>query len=391
MSVRRHELDWLRVMAILMLVVYHSGRVFDQSDFYVKNPTLSQGMQVFIDFVGVWAMPLFFFIAGAAAWFALQKRTRTEFVSERVKRLLLPLLLGILLIVPPQLFCVYVQKAGNPHSYLSFYRYLFSVPPFTQITAGHVGDAFITGFTWEMGHLWFVFFLIIFSLVTLPFFLSLKQGRWRNVRLKLANQSERRGWLVFLFAIPFMAVFPLALQAEENVARFMLVIPFVVGFLFYSDERFGRAVERHLWKALAGAVMFSGVLGALSGAGLAEASGGGVLLFGGLAGLDCWLWMLAIVGLARRKLNFSNRVLEYASEASYPFYILHQTVIVALALGIVQLEAALALKYLLLVIVSFGCTAAIYELLVRRWDATRFLLGMKPLERQPEVEPPQVA
>ncbi len=389
MAVRRHELDWLRAMAIVMLVIYHSGRIFDQGDFYVKNTTLSAGMQFFVNFVGIWAMPLFFFIAGAAAWFALQKRPWTEFLSERTKRLVLPFFLGVLLIVPLQVFCVYVQKAGNPHSYLSFYKYLFTVHPYTQITAGQIDNALITGFTWETGHLWFILYLFVFSLIALPLFMSLKEGRLRSARLALAGCCSAKGWTVFLFAVPFAVVFPIALQIREDLSRLFLIVPFVLGFVVYSDERVGLAVERSRWAALFAAVGLAGVLAfmpALDSAGTAVRP-----LLGGLIGLDCWFWILAFIGAARRKLNFNNSLLEYASEGSYPFYVLHQTVIVVLALGIVELEMTLALKYFLLVIASFICTLGVYELLVRRWNASRFLLGMKPLDRPTTAEPPQPA
>jgi hypothetical protein len=68
MTERRYELDWLRVLAVILLVFFHSGRVFDFGDFYVKNGVLNVGIQIFVSFVSVWFMPLFFLIAGGAAY-----------------------------------------------------------------------------------------------------------------------------------------------------------------------------------------------------------------------------------------------------------------------------------------------------------------------------------
>ena len=191
LSERRYELDWLRVLAVLLLIFFHSARVFDFGDFYVKNDTLSFGMEVFVVFIDLWFMPLFFSIAGAAAFFALARRSGGKFLSERTKRLLVPFVFGMLVIVPPQIFCVYLQKPGNPASYISFWKYQFSVPPFTQIIAGKVDDALITAYTWETGHLWFIQYLFVFCVVALPLLAVDEKGKARAARVKDSPRSAR--------------------------------------------------------------------------------------------------------------------------------------------------------------------------------------------------------
>lgn len=103
---RRHELDWLRVLAVLLLIYFHSARVFDFGDFYVKNGVLNKPLQAFVSFVDIWFMPLFFFIAGAASYFALRKRSGKQYAGERSKRLLVPFVFGTLVIAAPQVYCV---------------------------------------------------------------------------------------------------------------------------------------------------------------------------------------------------------------------------------------------------------------------------------------------
>ncbi len=120
-----------------------------------------------------------------------------------------------------------------------------------------------------------------------------------------------------------------------------------------------------------------------------EMTGASVVLWGPWAGFAAWLWLITFVGTGRRSLNFSNRTLEYANEGSYPFYILHQTVIVALALGVIELGVPMILKYLLLTTASLLLTLAAYDLLIRRWRPVRLLFGMRPPPRQALAKPPE--
>lgn len=394
MGERRYELDWLRVLAVLLLIFFHSGRVFDLGDFYVKNSSLSEAMEGFITFIDLWFMPLFFFIAGAAAYFALMKRSGKTFLFERTKRLLVPFVFGMLVIIPPQIFCVYLQKPGNPASWIAFWKYQVSVPPLTQITAGKVGDALITAFTWETGHLWFILYLFVFCLLAFPLLKSMKEGRLRGPGDRLAAFCERRSWGVFLLAFPvIVATIFMLLLDDDTFGRLFLVFPFLIGFLVYSNPGFGRAIDRVRVKALALAVAGTVLLAVVLLVGDVDTSSLGVslLLFGPWIGLETWLWILSFVGLARKYLNFDNRTLAYANEGSYPFYILHQTVIVALALGIVELNTPFPLKYALLVLASLVLTAATYDALVRRWRATRFLFGMRPLKKRAAERLPDAA
>lgn len=97
-----------------------------------------------------------------------------------------------------------------------------------------------------------------------------------------------------------------------------------------------------------------------------------------LRSLAVWATMLGFVGLAQRYWNTRSRLWRYSAEAAYPFYILHQTVILLLAYLVVQLGWGVPLKYALLVFASLTATLLAYDLLVRRWGPVRFLFGMKP-------------
>ena len=99
-----------------------------------------------------------------------------------------------------------------------------------------------------------------------------------------------------------------------------------------------------------------------------------------LRAFNSWFWLFAILGFASRRLDFNNHVLKYAGEAVLPFYILHQSVIIVIGYFIIDWTAAVALQYLFLTISSFITIMALYELFVRRFNALRFLFGLKPLK-----------
>jgi fucose 4-O-acetylase-like acetyltransferase len=103
---RRYDIDWLRTIAVLLLFTYHTTRIFDDSqDFYIKNAIESANLtRIFINSVSPWHMPLFFLLAGASTWFALRFRSGRMYTKERFKRLLIPLIFGLLVIVPPQTY-----------------------------------------------------------------------------------------------------------------------------------------------------------------------------------------------------------------------------------------------------------------------------------------------
>jgi fucose 4-O-acetylase-like acetyltransferase len=126
---RRYDIDWLRVFAVLLLIPFHTAQLFNNHDFYVKNSELSAiGMDMFTLFVHQWHMPLFFFVSGAATWFALGFRTKGQYLGERGKGLLIPLVFGTLVLIPPQVYCMRLNgfAFGRSSSYIfqgSYFRF----------------------------------------------------------------------------------------------------------------------------------------------------------------------------------------------------------------------------------------------------------------------------
>jgi glucan biosynthesis protein C len=371
---RLHYIDWLRVLAMFTIFFFHNARFFDFEDWHVKNGVTGLGPEIFIDFLAQWMMPLFFILAGAAVYYALRFRTAGAFVKERTLRILIPLIiLGFFVISPPQVYLERLTHGEFSGSFFQFYPHYFD---------GLYGLG--GNFAWMGMHLWFLVLLFVYSLIALPFFLSSKRTG-RSLFSRLAT----------LFEKPWTLIIPVLLFA--GLERFVDVpvkpggwsfisylVFFIGGYMIFSNTRIQENIRKYAVIALVTAV----VLQAL----------GYILWFvikpdipygtPGYAGLGIMLnlrslcWIIAILGLASRFLDFNNRFLGYANEAVLPFYILHQTIILIIGFFVVQWSMGIAPKYFIIASTSFVAIMVIYELLVRRINVLRFLFGMR-LKRKP--------
>lgn len=371
-SERRYDLDWLRVLAVLLLIYFHAAAVFYQGElgeFYVQNQPPSRLLSEFIFFVHQWHMPLFFLLAGSATWFSLQTRSQFDYLRDRCKRLLIPFVFGTLVLVPPQVYYKLLNRQEFQGSYLQFYPHFFN------------GVRPQGNFEWA--HLWFVIYLFVLTIVALPLLQFLQKGsrlRW------LASFFEKPG-AIFLPAL-LLAAIEGALRPRwfgfqnlyDDWADVLLYLAyFVYGFVLCSDERFGRAIYRHRTIALLFAVLGMFALFGLRLTGSLPERGYslGYVLYQMLRGFNSWCWVLILLAFAQRYLSFNNHFLSYANRASYPVYVLHQTVLVPMSFYIVQWDLEVAGKFFIIANGSLVITIALYDLLIRRFNILRFLFGLK--------------
>lgn len=369
---RLHYIDWLRVLAVLLLFPFHVTRVFNASEpFYVKAPDLSRVLDYTLWFVSTWHMQLLFFLAGASTFLAVRKRSGRQYVGERVTRLLLPFVFGFFVLIPPQ---TWYGGRFNEGYEGSFWHYLTS-GDFLVYNIRDGGDYF-GGF--GIGHLWFILVLFLISLIVLPLVVWARRPGGQSRIQALSRRLARPVWWV---APPFLVLIGAALP-ELELDFFYNLAFFLLGFVALADGAFAESAVRHRWVALvAGAALglfwvFSGDLrDSLPDPSLERA---GLSLLGGLG---TWLVLVGLVGLGKRHLDRPSSALRYLAEGSYPIYILHQTVIVVVAFYLVGLAIPTVAMWPLLLTVSVVGTFGLYEL-VRRVGVLRFLFGMR---RRPPV------
>ena len=392
-SVRLHYLDWLRVLAVLGVFLFHAVHPFDHFDWEIKNAEKSIPVTLFIVFFGPWGMPFFFLMSGTGSWFSLRRRTGRQYAGERVRRLFVPFIVGSLILSPIQL---YFQWRHQSQTGL-FGGTLFEFLQIREISFGP------RVFGWAGYHLWFLGFLFAYSLIALPLFLGLRKDAGRRFVAWLANCCERRGGIL-LFILPLILVrFTLQplFPAEHDWADFLYTLVFFLcGYLLYDDKRFSSAIRRD-WPI----VLILGIASTLFffGAGAADVATAwmvtpgtpGFYLAWGLFSVNSWCWAIFMLYVGMRWLDFRNHWLEYGQEAAMPFYLFHQPVIIIIAFYVVQWDTSamfgtgigLLVKLLIVVSSSFAITLGLYELLARRIKPVRALFGIKSGKTQAGAQP----
>jgi peptidoglycan/LPS O-acetylase OafA/YrhL len=373
---RRYDLDWLRVIAFTLLILYHVGMVFVPWYYHIKNPQTSPQLEPAMLFVNQWRLPLLFLISGAAVRFSLRRRTAGEFALERLTRLGIPLVFSMLVVVPPQVYCERLTQGAGYPSFFHFYPDVFTAGPYPE---GNL--------SWH--HLWYVAYVLVYALLCLPLFMYLLQGSGARMLEKAGCFLEKPG-RVYLIVLPLTISdlllrphWPTTNNLYADWANFTFsLIVFAYGFFISSAEALWTALRRHRWWAV--------------GVGLVSAT----LLYGVfwpheeirtpafrlahvlVKNINMWSWLIAIFGFASKSLDRPSDAIRYANQAVYPFYILHQTVIIVFGYHLIRWEMSIPVKFSILVVVTFVVCWILYEFLIRRTNLTRVLFGMKPVKFQ---------
>jgi len=388
---RVYYLDWLRVLAILTIFIFHSGRFFDQEEWLVKNPTTYFGANVWTYFLAGWLMPLIFLISGASIFYALGKGGRGinavgKFVKDRTLRLVVPWLVGACTHVALQ---AYFESRFWGRFNGSFFAFL---PRYF-----HGFKEFGGNFAWTGMHLWYLWVLFILSVAFLPLFLWLKAGSGKRVLSWLGGFLAKPG-AVYLLAIPgtlligYMDPDKFLNSQDWGGWPLLLYIPyFLAGFLIVSHEGLQVRVRRQRWLSLAaGVVMFLALLVVALTQGDPVFDTPVYSVFFALFSLFSWCFVLAILGFGMQHLTANTPFLRYANEAVLPFYILHQTVIISVGFFVVRWAIPDLAKFAIIATSSFAIIMLLYEFLIRRLNLLRFLFGMKLRPKAPAVQPGEV-
>ncbi|MFC2026202.1 acyltransferase family protein [Chloroflexota bacterium] len=395
---RRYDIDWLRVIAMLAVFIYHCSRFFGTEGWHLKNA--EQSMIVFVLTRGLiwpWVMELFFVLSGVGAWYALKSRTGGQFVWDRVKRLLIPLYtVGLFILIPPQVYIDAVTNAGYTGTFWEMLLQYYSRLPaaLADIFPYVLNDpSRLVPYSFA-GHLWFLQYLFLISLVTLPLLLYLKSEGGQKWIERLAGLSERRGG-IFLFVIPLglILIFTRSFFSGGRTWTdfFWYAIFFIFGYVMVADKRFSESIKRHGWICLA--LWLIGFFGVLSIIVLVlgydpmpgnEHFSIVFVFYQVVYSIASWSAVVFMLSLGAKYLNFNNKMLAYANEAVLPFYLLHQTVILCVGWFIIPLNIGILPKFLIIALVSFALIMAIYDLLIRRFNIVRFFFDMRPKKKSPE-------
>jgi glucans biosynthesis protein C len=301
---RRPELDVMRALVVAGLVVFHSAVVFASgTSWFVNDPRPSPGFTVFLLWGSLWGMPLLFVVSGMGVRYAMRSRSAGAFIRERLGRLFVPLMTGLVVLVAPMFYLHRVDESGFHEPYWRFWS-RFLHPAASAVGIPSSGTWRSGGDEFDPAHLWFLFCLLVFSIVLVPAFVYLRRPQGVQLIDRLAGLTERHGALALLLAaVPIMAV-EAALGPDRNTGgweRLTYVFFFLYGYLLASDRRLEQTVRRLRWWAL-GCALIASVLLAVEatildqpGADLVSRVSPRLSAGQGLAG---WMWTAAILGFA---------------------------------------------------------------------------------------------
>lgn len=351
---RKYFIDNLRWMAILLLFPFHASQIWsggEYSGFYIRSHT-NTVLYLFSTAVYPWYMTLLFVIAGISCRYSLQIRTNRQFIVERIKKLLVPFLFGLLVFVPVMTYIAEVFFNGYTGSY--FQQYVLFFTKETDLTGYH------GGFT--PAHLWFLLYLFIISLTAI--LIVLLQKKYFH-RFKADNLPYF--CIVFLFVPEWICQYILNIGGK-SLGQFLIL--FLFGYYILSEESILEKLQRYRFVNL---ILFiaSGCLYTY----LYCLENVRNIFMDGLYIFYGWTGIITLLGIGRSKLNFHNRFSDYLTRASFPVYIIHMPILVVAGFFILRLPIGVAGQISLIVLISFAATFLLYEI-VKRIPVLRFFLGI---------------
>ncbi|HJW72205.1 MAG TPA: acyltransferase [Geothrix sp.] len=369
-STRRPDIDAVRVACILLLHLYHSARMFNVDDpWHVKAPVLLPVLNGPMDVLHLVRMPLLMVIAGMATAFALRKRSPGAFAWDRVKRLFWPLLFGMLIIVPPQIWVERVWTGQFQGSYWSFWPSVLQGIPYPK-----------GSLSWH--HLWFVAYLFVFCMAALPLLAWFRTARGAAFLGKMEGFLARGANLWWL-ALPIMGGrFLLRNHRETNDLIHDPKNLVFYGGLFLAGHLLGRLPRlderlvalRH-WHLGVAAVLLAALL----------PPGEFPFPLEHLA-IYAFIWasLCAALGYGRARITRTSPLLRHAQSLAYPFYIFHQTVIVVMGWWMLRFQLSPWTFLATLTGASFLVTWGLCEGVARvGWLRPCLGMGPRPQNREP--------
>jgi len=375
MPARRYDLDWLRVLVFALLILYHVGMFYVENwGWHAKSLYQSQWLENVMLIVEPWRMAVLWLISGIAIRFILVKVTVLRFITIRSFRLLLPLLFGILVVVPPQL---YVEMSYNGEININFWQFLAEFFSSNSI----IFDKYQAGI-WphiDVNHLWFIRSLWQYSLVLLCLAPLLNTRAVNRAVNWLVNSHGILA--IFLSTLP---LFIIQISWDMEMVRYPLGFTLMIyGYLLGWNKLFWLRISQQIKPLLIASILcyclfilfYNIVWLAPSDA---EQSTNPLILFIGMFNYSLMriLGALTVFALAHKFLNIKSAQLSYFNNAVYPFYILHQTMILVIGYNLSKLNLGAVLEpFLLILFTTLACFIA-YEL-IRRTDILRPFFGLK--------------
>ncbi|HCC69976.1 MAG TPA: acyltransferase [Bacteroidales bacterium] len=343
---RRYDIDWLRVIAIALLLVYHIGIVFQPWGVFIgfiQNFDPIEGLWIPMSMLNVWRIPLLFFISGMGVCFSMRKRNIKMLLLERSRRILLPFIFGITAIVPIHML---LWKAYYNQD---------------------------LGYSINQGHLWFLANIFSYVLILAPVFILIKkkkEGKFYRFVNRVYSSPVGLIMIMLVFVAEAIILSPEVYETYSLTFHgwALGLLSFFFGFSFiYAGSSFWQTLDTWRWVCLFMAVALFTVR--LSVFDLQAPSY--------LKAMESNLWIFTVLGFGARYLNRPSPALSYLSKSAYPVYIIHMIFLYLGSYLIIPTYLPAFVKFIIVTSFTFAGCIVFYEFVIRRVKVLRLLFGLK--------------
>ena len=350
---RRYDIDWLRVIAIALLIIYHVAIGFQSWGLmigFITNKESWISLWIPMSLLNIWRIPLLFFVSGMGVYFALQKRNWIGLIKERTQRILLPFIFGTFFIVPLHLLLLQ-----------NYYSWTLSYSP-------------------NPSHLWFLGNIFSYTILLLPVFLyfrSHNNGKVINIIKHVFNTPLGLVLVMGCFIGEAMMVKPnpYELYAMTVHGYILGFLAFFFGYIFIlCGKPFWSLLLRWKWGFLVSGLTLY----------FFRVYQGQMPLY--LLSVESNLWVFCVFAFGYKHLNYKSNALIYLSQSAYPVYIVHMMFLYAASYVIFPLDVGVILKFILVATLTFVGSLGFYEFIIKRVAWMRPLFGLKK-QKKDSLEP----
>lgn len=380
---RRHDLDWLRIFAFGLLIFYHIGMFYVTWGWHVKSQHAGTFAEPAMQLLNPWRLSLLFLISGVALRYAMDAAKRkkgklTTFTFKRTLRLLIPITFGMHVIVAPQAWLQLLESGEIDLDYATFWwRYV----------VGATDQFSITTPTWN--HLWYVVYLMLYTLLLAP--VASLLSRWSDNRIARWSATligTRMGICVLLMlpVLPHIAYrvwldphFPTTHDVIHDWANHAHSFTMLLtGFIIAKNAVFWTALRR-CFPVIGVITVLLAITMSTVWANWSSVEGNLFWLWVARVGRVVYVWLaiLTLLGAFQRWMCADGPVLRYLTEAIFPYYILHQTIIVMAGYWLTRQDLPVSVEFAGVLFATVAGCVLIHELFIRRFRWVRPLFGLK--------------
>lgn len=355
---RQYYIDNLRWICIVLLLPFHaamSWNTWESNYIHFQGNKLVSSIVIMIS---PYYMPLLFVLAGMSMNFALRKRGNRQFIVERIKKLLIPMISGVLTVVAVMTY--FADRYFNQYQEGFFTHY--------KKFLTKVGD--LTGYDGKFtpAHLWFLLFLFIVSLLAFVI-VNIQHKYWPTLSLRDWNIGKIL--LVYIVVLALTKVFDFG--GKSIGESFALVM---IGYYLFSEEEVIERITKYRYIFL-GLTFICCLICTVVFVWFGEHESYCYIICNRIAE---WFGILAVLGLGKSLLDRSNRFTKFMSERSFLIYIFHFVWLIVLQYYLSKISTSIIFLYTTSVIGAFGFTLLTIEL-IRRIPVIRSLFGIKKKQK----------